>query len=92
VLPNPVTANADGTALVPYSGATLTVEGELNKLAMNIGISRVQTGIHYRSDAVQGLLQGEQMAISILREMRGLYADAFNGFAFRRFDGTAIVV
>jgi hypothetical protein len=92
VLPNPVTANADGTALVPYAGAALTVEGELNKLAMNIGISRVQTGIHYRSDAVQGLLQGEQMAISILREMKGLYADVFSGFAFHSFDGTAIVV
>jgi hypothetical protein len=92
VLPNPVAANADGTALVPYAGAALTVEGELNKLAMNIGINRVQTGIHYRSDAVQGLLLGEQMAISILREMKGLYADVFGGFAFRRFDGTAIVV
>ena len=92
VLPNPVAANADGTALVPYAGAALTVEGELNKLAMNIGISRVQTGIHYRSDAVQGLLLGEQMAISVLREMKGLYADVFSGFAFHRFDGTAIVV
>jgi hypothetical protein len=92
VLPNPVTANADGTALVPYAGAALTVEGELNKLAMNIGISRVQTGIHYRSDAVQGLLLGEQMAISVLRELKGLYADEFSGFAFHRFDGTAIVV
>ena len=92
VLPNPVTANADGTALVPYAGAALTVEGELNKLAMNIGINRIQTGIHFRSDAVQGLLLGEQMAISILREMKGLYADVFSGFAFHRFDGTAIVV
>jgi len=92
VLPNPVTANADGTALVPYSGPALTVEGELNKLAMNIGISRIQTGIHYRSDVVQGFLQGEQMAISILRELKGLYADVFGGFAFHRFDGTAIVV
>jgi len=92
ILANPVTANADGTALVPYSGATLTVEGELNKLAMNIGINRVQTGIHYRSDVLQGLLQGEQMAISVLREMKGLYADVFSGFAFHRFDGTAIVV
>jgi hypothetical protein len=92
VLPNPVTANADGTALVPYAGPALTVEGELNKLAMNIGINRVQTGIHYRSDALQGLLQGEQMAISVLREMKGLYADVFSGFAFHRFDGTAIVV
>jgi hypothetical protein len=41
---------------------------------------------------LQGLLQGEQMAISVLREMKGLYADVFSGFAFHRFDGTAIVV
>jgi hypothetical protein len=92
ILPNPVVANSDGTALVPYVGPALTVGGELNKLAMNIGINRVQTGIHYRSDALQGLLLGEQMAISILREMRGLYPDVSGGFAFRRFDGTSIAV
>jgi len=91
-LPNPVTANADGSALVPYAGAALTVEGELNKLAMNIAMSRVQTGIHYRSDSLQGLLLGEQMAISVLRELKALYADVFGGFAIHSFDGTAIVI
>jgi len=32
-MPAPVVASADGSALVPYGGAPLTVGGELNKLA-----------------------------------------------------------
>lgn len=91
-IPNPVVANADGSALVPYTGAPLTVEGELNKLAMNSGVSRIHTGIHYRSDVVAGLLLGEQMAISYLRDIKSLYADVFSGFTFNRFDATKITV
>ncbi|HEX2688555.1 MAG TPA: hypothetical protein VHN14_18130 [Kofleriaceae bacterium] len=40
---NPLQARADGLALVPYTGAdagTMTVGGELNKLAGNIAPSR----------------------------------------------------
>ena len=75
-----------------YTGDPLTVEGELNKLAMNIGISRVQTGIHYRSDAVQSLYLGEKVAISMLAELKSLYADQFDGFKFRGFAGNDVVV
>jgi len=91
-LPNPVQSNADGSALVPYGGDPLTVEGELNKLAVNIGISRVHTGIHYRSDTVQSLYLGEKVAISMLAELKSLYADQFDGFKFRGFAGNDIVV
>ncbi|HEX7917393.1 vanadium-dependent haloperoxidase [Rudaea sp.] len=92
VIANPVVANADGSALLPYSGATLTIEGELNKLAANIGMSRIHNGIHYRSDSVQGLLLGERIALNFLAELRTLYADAFEGFHFRGFDGSSVTV
>ncbi|HEX7916402.1 vanadium-dependent haloperoxidase, partial [Rudaea sp.] len=92
VLLNPVQSNADGSALVPYTGDPLTVEGELNKMAMNIGISRVQTGIHYRSDAVQSLYLGEKVAISMLAELKSWFPDKFDGFKFRGFAGNDIVV
>lgn len=91
-LPNPVLANADGTALVPYAGAPLTVEGELNKLAANIGISRVQTGIHFRSDSMQSIALGERMAINMLSELKPLRGGAFDNFTFRRFDGSLVTV
>lgn len=92
VIANPVVANADGSALLPYSGATLTIEGELNKLAANIGMNRIQNGIHYRNDSMQGLLLGERIAVNLLAELRMLYADAFEGFHFRKFEGSTITV
>src|SRR5262249_446464 len=33
----------------PYTGAALTVGGELNKLASNIALGRDAAGVHYRS-------------------------------------------
>src|SRR5262245_28678025 len=36
------------------AGASLTVGGELNKLASNIALGRNTTGLHYRSDGVPG--------------------------------------
>ena len=47
---------------------TLTVEGELNKLAANISIGRNWAGVHYFSDHWESLLLGEQVAIEFLRE------------------------
>src|SRR6185295_6515827 len=35
IVRNPMTVNADGTALLPYDGQALTVGGELDKLAAN---------------------------------------------------------
>ena len=52
VIPNPVEPTPDGTSLVPYTGPPLTVGGELNKLAFNVGMGRVFGGIHWRSDVV----------------------------------------
>src|SRR5262249_45392002 len=91
----PVVASADGESLVPYTGndaEKLTVEGELNKLASNIGIGRDHAGVHWRSDHVQSLILGEKMAISILRDQRHCYNEAVEGLTFTRFDGTAVTI
>ncbi len=95
VIPHPVTPADDGQALLPYTGADageITVGSELNKLAGNIVIGRGMTGIHCRSDAVQALLLGEAVAISILRDQRLIFNEPFSGFTFTKFDGSTIRV
>jgi membrane-associated phospholipid phosphatase len=47
-----------------------TVGGELNKLAANIAVGRNIAGIHWRSDAVEGLRLGESVALAWLRAER----------------------
>ncbi len=88
----PVVPSDDGTALVPYTGPALTVGGELNKLAYNIALGRNAAGIHWRSDAIDGLELGEQVAISILRNYRECFNEPFGGYSLTKFDGTTITV
>lgn len=86
--PNPVESNEDGTSLRPYMGpdaCELTVAGELDKLASNIGIGRLWGGVHWRSDHEEALILGEQMAISILCDQRNTYNEPYE-FRFRSFD------
>jgi hypothetical protein len=87
VIPNPVVASDDGMSLLPYNGPALTVGNELNKLASNIALGRDAAGVHYRSDGIQGILLGEAIALSILRETATLYNEEFPGFTLTRFDG-----
>jgi hypothetical protein len=47
-----------------------TVGGELNKLAANIAMGRNFAGIHWRSDAEQGLRLGESVALAWLKAER----------------------
>ena len=89
VFPNPVVASDDGLLLDPYDG-TLTIGGELNKLAANVGIGRDIAGVHWRSDAIQGMLLGEAVAISVLNEMYSCVNESFEGFTLTKFDGTTI--
>lgn len=86
--------NSDGTALVPYTGPgadQLTVGGELNKLAANIAIGRNWAGIHYRSDAFEGMKLGEKIAIEILKEQNIMFRER-NSFTLTKFDGTTITI
>jgi hypothetical protein len=81
VIPNPVIPKRSldndkedsGTKLQSYNGPALMVGNELNKLASNIGIGRNMAGVHYRSDYIDSLKLGEQIAISILEDQRLTY-------------------
>jgi hypothetical protein len=92
VIPDPVEASPDGTRLVPYSGPPLTVGGELNKLAFNIGMGRVFAGIHWRSDVVWGNRLGESVSLGLLADEAGCYNEPFAGYSLRKFDGRSVVV
>jgi hypothetical protein len=92
VIPSPVTPSDDGLSLAPYTGASLTVGGELNKLASNIALGRDAAGVHYRSDGVEGIKLGEAIAISILRDTAALYNEVFQGFSFTKYDGTPVTI
>ncbi|MFE9426385.1 vanadium-dependent haloperoxidase [Kitasatospora sp. NPDC006697] len=94
VLANPVQPSADGTTLVPYTGADkdqLTVGGELNKLAANVAAGRAMAGVHYRSDNTEAFVLGEEIALDMMREQKRTYIE--NGtFTVTRFDGTTVTI
>jgi hypothetical protein len=93
VISNPVQPDPnDPTRLIPYVGPPLTVGGELNKLATNLGLGRNWSGIHWRSDAAASLPHAEEVAIALLRDERDTFHEPFEGFRFTRFDGTPIVI
>ena len=91
----PVVPDDDGTALVPYSGpdaGSLTVGGELDKIAGNIAIARNMAGVHWRSDYYQSLRLGERVALSILKKQRRDYHEKDWSFTLRSFDGERVTV
>jgi len=88
---NPVVPNADGTALVPYQGPPLTVLGELNKVARNIAFGRNAAGIHWRTDATEGMKLGEAVVIGILEEQKLTYNDNVE-MSLTKFDGAKITI
>jgi hypothetical protein len=87
-----VVASADGLSLSPLDKIALTVGGEINKLAFNIAIGRNFAGIHYRSDAEASFRLGEDVAIALLQDWVGTYAENFTGFQFTRLDGTPVQI
>jgi hypothetical protein len=91
VLPDPVVPDADGTALVPYVGADLTVGNELNKLAANIALARSGAGIHWRTDYSESLKLGEAVALGILAEQKHAHNQDFS-CTLTKFDGTPVTI
>ncbi len=47
----------------------LTIEGELNKLAMNVAMGRTMGGVHWRTDNTRSLVLGEAIAAHILADI-----------------------
>lgn len=87
--PDPVTTDSSGSTLVPYN-ESLTLGGEINKLANNIALGRDWAGVHYRSDGVDGLIVGEQQALGLLRDYSLTYRETFDGFTLTKFDGAQV--
>ena len=90
-----VQASSDGPSLVPYAGSdrkSITIGGEMDKVAANIAIGRNHAGVHWRSDYADSLLLGEAVAISILRDQKVTYSESFRGYTFTKFDGSRITV
>lgn len=91
-LPKAYEPNADGSQLVSLGNTvSLTVGGELNKLATNISLGRDWAGVHYRSDGIQGLLLGEQVGIAVLRDWRKAHPKQ-PAFTLKKFNGEEIQI
>lgn len=90
--PAPVQPSEDGRTLVPYDGPPLILGEEIDKLAWNIAVGRNFAGVHYRSDAIEGLNLGEAVTIAYLAEARMRLTEDFDGFTFTTFDGKPIQV
>ncbi|MEM6397663.1 MAG: vanadium-dependent haloperoxidase [Bacteroidota bacterium] len=69
--------------------ASLTVEGELNKLAANISVGRDWAGVHFFTDYYESILMGEEIAIGILEEQKLTFDENFS-MTLPKFDGTTI--
>lgn len=92
VFPDPVEATADGSALESWTGATLTLGGEVDKLAANISLARDTAGVHYRSDSIDGLFLGEQVALAMLADDTRTYNEDFGGYELTTFGGDSVLV
>ncbi len=88
----PVVATDDGLGLAHWDGEALTVGGELDKLATNIGYGRNAAGIHYRSDGDGGMRLGEQVAIGLLEDIVGTLPEPGIRFALTSFDGARLSI
>ena len=92
IILNPIVPDPTGQVLTAYSGDTLTVGGELNKIASNVALGRNMAGVHWRSDATESLKLGEAIAISILKDQKTGYNENFGGYSLTKFDGTTVTV
>jgi hypothetical protein len=86
---HPLQASADGASLEPWSGKTLLVGGEIDKLASN-ALARDTAGVHFRSDSVEGLKLGEAVGTGLLADYSRTYNERFDGFSLTRLDGRQV--
>lgn len=91
--PVEVTPGSNGTELRAYTGGeVLTVGNELNKLANNVSLGRDIAGVHWRTDGTEGMLLGEQVAISYLKEQKKTYNEGSFNLEFTGFGGNSITI
>ena len=82
-----VQPDSDGQLLQEVSSAdSLTIAGELNKLAANISIGRNMAGVHFYTDYYESLRMGERVATGMLIEQLALYDESVE-MDFTSFDG-----
>jgi hypothetical protein len=86
---NPQVPNADGTALVPYSGS-LDPFDEVDKLVSNVGVARLFAGVHYRSDHDHAVRLGELYTLRTLQDWLRLYQESPRRFRVPTFGGALI--
>ena len=91
----PTRDGKDWESLNPNLPAPI-VGSELNKLATALSMGRNFAGIHWRSDAWQGLLLGESVATAWLRaeKMKSIEGQQgwLKGFEFTNFSGQKVIV
>lgn len=92
VIPAPVQPDGTGANIIPFIGPSLTVAGELNKIAFNVGYGRHIAGVHWRSDGAESIRHGERVAIAFLRDYKDTFNEHFNGWTFQSFDGQTITI
>lgn len=67
----------------------MSIQGELDKLAMNIANARDMAGVHYYTDYYESIRLGERVTVSILEEQLSMYPEALS-MHFTSFDGDDI--
>ena len=86
---------SDGLSLVNYTGSdrdSLDINGELSKVAFNVAFGHgVHAGIHFRSSNYWGILLGEAVALSVLKDRAKSYNEPFT-ISIKKFDGTTAVI
>lgn len=95
-----VQADALGNNLVSYvdvDSSNMTIAGEIDKLASNVGLGRDWAGVHYRSDSEGGKLLGEKIAIKYMEDMlSSMVENNLNNtppaITFRKFDGSMYTI
>ena len=92
---NPMVPTTDGTGMQPYVGAdagSLTVNGELHKLAHNISFGHgIHAGIHWRSDTDFSIRLGEAVALSVLADRIHTYKEKAS-VDIVRVDGATVTI
>lgn len=91
LIPQPMLPNNNGSQIKPLN-MSLKLGDELNKLASNIALGRNIAGVHWRADGDDGLVAGEDVAITMLQDHLRCTVEPSAGFGLTKFDGTKILI